>query len=216
MKRIFEYIGGIPIRLRFDNMTTAVAQVLKDGERVLTDGFTRFMLHCIFRADFCNPASGKEEGNVEKKVGYSRRNASAFGSVITSFEEFNKWFWEWYEKDADRLHYKYKVPAVVEPGAGRDLRPGDIRPGPGRAGTVNTCPAKGSDNARVWDTSKRAIQIVLNNLKGIFFRDDDLEQMTFRDGRRGKQVSRSSASQLFKKSATTTWHQPFRQRFCYT
>ena len=77
MKRIFEYIGGIPIRLRFDNMTTAVAQVLKDGERVLTDGFTRFMLHCIFRADFCNPASGKEEGNVEKKVGYSRRNASA-------------------------------------------------------------------------------------------------------------------------------------------
>ena len=77
MKRIFEYIGGIPIRLRFDNMTTAVAQVLKDGERVLTDGFTRFMLHCIFRADFCNPASGNEKGNVEKKVGYSRRNASA-------------------------------------------------------------------------------------------------------------------------------------------
>ncbi len=109
-----------------------------------------------------------------------------FGSVITSFEEFNKWFWEWYEKDADRLHYKYKVRAVVEPGAGRDLRPGDIRPGPGRAGTVNTCPAKGSDNARVWDTSKRAIQIVLNNLKGIFFRDDDLEQMTFSGtGRRG-------------------------------
>ena len=87
---------------------------------------------------------------------------------------------------ADRLHYKYKVRAVVEPGAGRDLRPGDIRPGPGRAGTVNTCPAKGSDNARVWDTSKRAIQIVLNNLKGIFFRDDDLEQMTFSGtGRRG-------------------------------
>ena len=77
MKRIFEYIGGIPIRLRFDNMTTAVAQVLKDGERVLTDGFTRFMLHCIFRADFCNPASSNEKGNVEKKVGYSRRNASA-------------------------------------------------------------------------------------------------------------------------------------------
>ena len=186
MKRIFEYIGGIPIRLRFDNMTTAVAQVLKDGERVLTDGFTRFMLHCIFRADFCNPASGNEKGNVEKKVGY-RRNAFVPVPVITSFEEFNKWFWEWYEKDADRLHYKYKVRAVVEPGAGRDLRPGDIRPGPGRAGTVNTCPAKGSDNARVWDTSKRAIQIVLNNLKGIFFRDDDLEQMTFSGtGRRGE------------------------------
>ena len=52
MKRIFEYIGGIPIRLRFDNMTTAVAQVLKDGERVLTEGFTRFVLHCIFPVSY--------------------------------------------------------------------------------------------------------------------------------------------------------------------
>ncbi len=186
MKRIFEYIGGIPIRLRFDNMTTAVAQVLKDGERVLTEGFTRFVLHCIFQADFCNPASSNEKGQCREEGWLQPPQCLCFGSVITSFEEFNKWFWEWYVKDADRLHYKYKVRAVVEPGAGRDLRPGDIRPGPGRAGTVNTCPAKGSDNARVWDTSKRAIQIVLNNLKGIFFRDDDLEQMTFSGtGRRG-------------------------------
>lgn len=48
MKRIFEHIGGVPPRLRFDNMTTAVAQVLKGTERVLTDGFTRFMLHYRF------------------------------------------------------------------------------------------------------------------------------------------------------------------------
>ena len=26
---------------------------------------------------------------------------------------------------------------------------------------------KGSDNARVWDTSNRAIQVILNNLKGV-------------------------------------------------
>ncbi len=45
MKRIFEHIGGVPPRLRFDNMSTAVVQVLKGTERVLTDGFTRFMMH---------------------------------------------------------------------------------------------------------------------------------------------------------------------------
>ena len=38
---------------------------------------------------------------------------------------------------------------------------------------------RGSDNARVWDTSNRAIQVILNNLKGIFFWDDDLEHMAF-------------------------------------
>ena len=31
----------------------------------------------------------------------------------------------------------------------------------------------------MWDTSNRAIQVVLNNLKGIFFRDDDMEHMAF-------------------------------------
>ena len=109
MKRVFEYIGGVPIRLRFDNMTTAVAHVKEGTERVLTDGFTRFMLHYRFQADFCNPASGNEKGNVENKVGYSRRKAFVPVPTITSFEEFNADLWKWCEKDANRQHYKHKV-----------------------------------------------------------------------------------------------------------
>lgn len=38
---------------------------------------------------------------------------------------------------------------------------------------------KGSDNARVWDTSNRAINVIINNLKGIFFEDDNMEHMAF-------------------------------------
>lgn len=106
MKRIFEHIGGVPPVLRFDNMVTAVAQILKDGERVLTDGFNRFMLHYRFRAEFCNPASGNEKGNVENKVGYSRRNAFVPVPTITSFDEFNEGLWKWCEKDAQRKHYR--------------------------------------------------------------------------------------------------------------
>ena len=64
MKRIFEHMGGVPPRLRFDNMTTAVAQVLRGTERSLTDGFSRFMLHYRFRAEFWNPASGNEKSKV--------------------------------------------------------------------------------------------------------------------------------------------------------
>ncbi|MPM42023.1 hypothetical protein SDC9_88685 [bioreactor metagenome] len=109
MQRIFEHIGGIPPRLRFDNMTTAVAQVLHGTERVLADGFNRFMLHYRFQADFCNPRSGNEKGNVENKVGYSRRNAFVPVPTITSFEAFNESLWAWCEKDADRPHYKHKV-----------------------------------------------------------------------------------------------------------
>lgn len=38
---------------------------------------------------------------------------------------------------------------------------------------------KGCNNAKVWDTSNRAIQVILNNLKGIFFEDDNMEHMAF-------------------------------------
>ena len=108
LKRIFEHIGGVPCRIRLDNMTTAVAQVLKGAERVLTDGFMRFMLHYRFHAEFCNPASGNEKGNVENKVGYSRRNAFVPVPTITSFEDFNEQLLAWCEKDAEREHYKHK------------------------------------------------------------------------------------------------------------
>ncbi|MCM1225763.1 MAG: IS21 family transposase, partial [Lachnospiraceae bacterium] len=107
--RVFERIGGVPPRLRFDNLSTAVAKVLEGGERVLTEGFKRFMLHYRFRADFCNPAAGNEKGNVENKVGYIRRNAFVPVPTITSFEEFNEELWEWCEKDAERKHYKRGV-----------------------------------------------------------------------------------------------------------
>lgn len=38
---------------------------------------------------------------------------------------------------------------------------------------------RGNDNARLWDTSNRAINVIINNLKGIFFEDDNLEHMAF-------------------------------------
>ena len=36
---------------------------------------------------------------------------------------------------------------------------------------------KGTKNQKVWDTSNRAINVIINNLKGIFFEDDDFEHM---------------------------------------
>ena len=38
---------------------------------------------------------------------------------------------------------------------------------------------RGTKNSKVWDTSNRAINLIINNLKGIFFRDDDFEHMAF-------------------------------------
>ena len=37
---------------------------------------------------------------------------------------------------------------------------------------------RGTNNRKVWDTSNRAINVIINNLKGIFFGDDDFEHMS--------------------------------------
>lgn len=109
MKRIFYRIGGAPIRIKADNMSTAVAHVLKGTERELTDGFARFMLQHRFTADFCNPASGNEKGNVENKVGYTRRNFLVPVPTITDFEVFNEELWNLCEEDGERQHYQQGV-----------------------------------------------------------------------------------------------------------
>ena len=107
MKRIFYHIGGVPIRIKADNMTTAVAHVLQGKERELSEGFARFMLHYRFEADFCNPASGNEKGNVENKVGYSRRNFLVPVPTITDFEAFNEELFRLCDEDGDRKHYRH-------------------------------------------------------------------------------------------------------------
>jgi transposase len=70
MKAIFEHIGGVPTAIWFDNMSTVVKKIKEYGERDLTKGFLRFMMHYGFRSNFCNPDSGHEKGSVENKVGY--------------------------------------------------------------------------------------------------------------------------------------------------
>lgn len=55
---------------------------------------------------------------------------------------------------------------------------------------------RGCNNGKVWDTSNRAINIIINNLKGIFFEDDNMEHMAFsvvgRWGEKGVTIIRIS------------------------
>jgi transposase len=103
---IFEHIGGVPQRIWFDNTTTIVTKVLKEGGRTLTDGFLRFMGHFRFESAFCNVDSGHEKGNVEGKVGYHRRNMLVPIPRFKSLEEFNKEMLKKCEEDSDRGHYR--------------------------------------------------------------------------------------------------------------
>lgn len=103
---IFSFIGGVPIRLWFDNASTMVTKVLKNGGRNLTDDFLRFMEHYRFEAAFCNRNAGHEKGNVEGKVGYHRRNMLVPVPRISDLAAFNRELLDECMADAIREHYR--------------------------------------------------------------------------------------------------------------
>lgn len=108
LKRFFHHIGGVPRRIRFDNLTPAVKKILPHGNRELTKGFERFVLHYGFEYEFCNPNSGNEKGHVEAMVKYVRNNFFLPERRVFHLEDMNAKLWREVEKDRNRQHYEKK------------------------------------------------------------------------------------------------------------
>ena len=108
LQRIFEFVGGVPLRILFDNMSSAVVHIEEHGKRKLTEMFMRFTMHHRFKAEFCNPDSPNEKGNVENKVGYLRRNYLLPPPLIENVDEFNRNLLEECMLDLQREHYAKK------------------------------------------------------------------------------------------------------------
>ena len=104
LKDIFEYIGGVPPMLVFDN-ATGVGRRVRD---VVHESrlFSRFRAHYHFMVRFCNPESGWEKGNVERKVGYERSNLFVPIQSFDNVEAYNSSLLPQHEKKAAELHYK--------------------------------------------------------------------------------------------------------------
>ena len=65
----FRVLGGVPRRGIYDNMRTAVDRVGRGKEeRQVNARFSAMVSHFLFEAEFCNPASGWEKGQIEKNV----------------------------------------------------------------------------------------------------------------------------------------------------
>jgi transposase len=105
MVSIFEYIGGVPSEIWFDNTSTIVTDIIKDGTRNVTERFLRFCEHYRFTAVFMNPGAGWEKGNVENKVGYLRRNELVPVPHIENLAEANRKLLECCSDDMLREHY---------------------------------------------------------------------------------------------------------------
>ncbi len=88
--RAFEYFGGVPWRISYDNAKTLVKKLIGVHQRELTRGFQQLVSHYLFDHHFCTVRRGNEKGVVEGGVKYVRLNFMVPVPQVGSLEELNE------------------------------------------------------------------------------------------------------------------------------
>ncbi|MEZ5143941.1 MAG: IS21 family transposase [Acidimicrobiales bacterium] len=89
--RAFAHFGGVPGRVRYDNLKPAVERVLRGRDRAESERFVALRSHYGFDSFFCQPGpdGAHEKGGVEGEVGRFRRRHLVPMPNVASFAELN-------------------------------------------------------------------------------------------------------------------------------
>ncbi len=90
-RHAFRVLGGVPRRGIYDNMRTAVDRVGRGKDRQVNARFSAMVSHYLFDAEFCNPASGWEKGQVEKNVQDTRHRLWQPTPSFADMDALNAW-----------------------------------------------------------------------------------------------------------------------------
>lgn len=85
----FEFFGGVPLSILYDNLKIAVAKICGDGKRERTRAFTELVSHYLFKDRFGRPGKGNDKGKVEGLVKYARANFMTPIPIAPSYEALN-------------------------------------------------------------------------------------------------------------------------------
>jgi transposase len=109
----FHFFGGVPYEIAYDNLKTAVFQVLEGRNRQEQQAFTGFRSHYLFGSRYCAPGQGHEKGGVENDVGYVQRNFMAPILRAESYVELNAKLLAACYQDVER-HIRGREKSVAE------------------------------------------------------------------------------------------------------
>ena len=86
------HFGGVPGRVRYDNLKPAVTRVLQGRDRVESDRFIALRSHYGFDSFFCIPGKqgAHEKGGVEDDIGRFRRRHLVPVPTVATLAELNQ------------------------------------------------------------------------------------------------------------------------------
>jgi len=100
--RAFEFFGGVPKRISYDNSKIAVAKIFGRRGEEPTREFLRLQSHYLYGHHFCLVRRPNEKGHTEGLVKFSRSNFMVPIPRFDDFEEFNQKLAEDCRKDLQR------------------------------------------------------------------------------------------------------------------
>lgn len=115
LEHAFEFFGGVPHEILFDQMKAVVIEDQRPaGRRVLENPeFLRFAAHWGFRIRACRPYRAKTKGKVERPIRYVRQSL-LYGREFTGDSDLNAQALHWLETVANvRIHGTTKEQPLV-------------------------------------------------------------------------------------------------------
>ncbi|MCX7843736.1 MAG: IS21 family transposase [Clostridia bacterium] len=89
--KCFEFMNGVPYKIAYDNLKTAVKKVLQGSNREEQEQFIALRTHYLYESTFCRPAKGNEKGGVENAGKEAVRKFFVPYPEVDSFEELNQY-----------------------------------------------------------------------------------------------------------------------------
>jgi 5-methylcytosine-specific restriction endonuclease McrA len=92
LTRAFSHFGGVPRRVRYDNLKSAVETVLKGRGRIESERFMALRSHYGYDSFFCQPGikGAHEKGGVEGEIGRFHRRYMVPVPKVASISELNE------------------------------------------------------------------------------------------------------------------------------
>jgi transposase len=98
----FRFFGGVPHRITYDNLKTAVYKILTGKQRQEQEAFKTFRSYYLFESNYCTPAQAHEKGGVENDIGYAQRNFFSPIPEVNTFQELNAFLRQACQQDMQR------------------------------------------------------------------------------------------------------------------
>ena len=121
MVAAFEFFGGVPREVWWDNPRTVATLILKGRERQVHPRYAALASHHVFEPRFCMPARGNEKPDAESTVKAVQKRFATPVPRIANLDELNALLRQWCEAERERVVRSLAGPFKIKDRLAEDL-----------------------------------------------------------------------------------------------